>query len=97
MVITATDDGNHGAGPALRAVASMTLRVRDADTAPILAPVGDQTGTEGQAFTLLLAARDAEGDGIGYSATGLPRGAVLDLRTGLLRWTPGFDQAGHYQ
>ncbi|GAB3769158.1 putative Ig domain-containing protein [Microlunatus parietis] len=49
-------------------------------------------GWKGAKITLDLSA--AAADGTTYTATGLPRGAVLDPATGTLTWTP--DQAGSW-
>ncbi len=96
VTVTVTDDGNGGATTPESASSSFVLRIRGSDTAPVLAPVGDQQAAEGSAYALQLSAADAEGDGISYTATGLPAGALLGLRTGLLSWTPRYGQAGSY-
>ena len=96
VTVTVTDDGNGGATAPLSASTTFLLRIRATDTAPVLSPVGDQTASEGTPFTLQLAAIDFEGDGVNYSASGLPQGATLDVRSGLLTWTPAFGQAGAY-
>ncbi len=96
VTVTVTDDGNGGATAPLSASTTFLLRIRATNTAPVLSPVGDQTASEGTPFTLQLAATDAEGDGVSYTASGLPQGATLDVRSGLLTWTPAFGQAGAY-
>jgi hypothetical protein len=96
LVLTATNSGNNGATAPLSTSVSILLRVRANDTAPVLAPIGDKTATEGTPFTLQLVAKDAEGDSISYQATGLPRGASLNLKTGLVTWLPDYTQSGRY-
>ncbi|MDS4059341.1 MAG: putative Ig domain-containing protein [Candidatus Contendobacter sp.] len=63
---------------------------------PVLAPIGDQTVTEGQTLRFALIANDPDGDALTYSVNGLPAGASLDTGTGQFTWTPGYDQAGVY-
>ena len=74
VTVTVTDNGHNGLTPDYSASTSFLLRVRATDTAPVLAPVGDQQAAEGTPFSLQLAASDAEGDGISYTASG-PRPA----------------------
>jgi hypothetical protein len=64
--------------------------------APVLAPIGAQSVNEGQPLGLLLAAGDADGDPVAFSATGVPPGAVfMDAGNGMASfdWTPA--QAGN--
>ena len=57
---------------------------------------GDQTSAEGNAVSLLVAATDPDGDALGYSATGLPKGASINGSTGLISGTLTFAAAGSY-
>jgi hypothetical protein len=63
---------------------------------PVLSPVGDRVGDEGQPLTFTVSATDPDGDPLTYAATGLPAGAAFDAGTRTFSWTPGFDQAGTY-
>ncbi|MES2942354.1 MAG: putative Ig domain-containing protein, partial [Pseudomonadota bacterium] len=51
---------------------------------------------EGQSLSLPLAAADADGDSVTLTVRNLPAGASFDAASGLLSWTPGYDQAGQY-
>jgi hypothetical protein len=50
----------------------------------------------GSPLSFAIAANDAEGDLLSYSASPLPPGATLDPVTGVFSWIPGFDQVGSY-
>ena len=56
--------------------------------APVLANPGDQNGTVGVAVNLQLAASDADGDTLNYSASGLPAGLSINSSTGQISGTP---------
>jgi len=62
--------------------------------APALAAIGAQTVTSGTLLTFSIAATDADGDPVTYSASGLPSGASFSDST--FSWTPTVDQAGTY-
>src|SRR5207237_4890612 len=64
--------------------------------APVLAPIGNRSGSEGSLLTFTVAATDVDGDALTYSASGLPAGATFTAATATFSWTPGFDQAGPY-
>lgn len=89
-VIRATKDGN-----ALYADTPLSITVQEADEpneAPVLAAVGNRTGTAGELFTINLSATDANGDALTYSAMGtlFEAGAQIftneDNLTGLVTW-----------
>ncbi|HET7864109.1 MAG TPA: putative Ig domain-containing protein, partial [Burkholderiaceae bacterium] len=80
-------------GVALR---RFTLAVDGANHVPVLGAVGDITLDEGQSLRLPLMAADADGDAVTVSLRNLPAGARFDAATGILSWTPGYDQAGDY-
>nr|WP_322865701.1 CARDB domain-containing protein [Aquicoccus sp. G2-2]MEA1112959.1 CARDB domain-containing protein [Aquicoccus sp. G2-2] len=72
-----------------------TLTVTNTNRPPALLPIAPQTALEGQAFSFRLLASDIDGDPVVFAvAEALPRGTTLDPRTGVITWTPGFDQAG---
>jgi subtilisin family serine protease len=64
--------------------------------APVLMPIGNRTVGEGLALQFFVSATDADGDGLTYSATGLPPGATFNPVTKLFSWTPGYTDAGTY-
>lgn len=63
---------------------------------PLLGRIGARTVAEGQTLAFTLTAADANGDTLGYSATGLPPGSSLDPSTGVFAWTPDYTRAGRY-
>jgi hypothetical protein len=65
-----------------------------ANSVPVLAPIGNKSVNENQLLTFGIGATDADSDPITYSATGLPSGASLSGRT--FNWTPAYSQAGSY-
>jgi VCBS repeat-containing protein/YD repeat-containing protein len=75
---------------------TITVRVRTSNAAPLLLPVGDQSVAEGATLIVDLAASDADGDALSYSATNLPPGAQLDAATGRLSWNTNYFNAGVY-
>jgi len=75
---------------------TIDLVVRATNSAPVLLPVGNRTVAETTLLDLQLAALDADGDVLSWSATGLPPGAQLDSATGRLRWQTNYFSAGTY-
>jgi parallel beta-helix repeat protein len=65
--------------------------------APIFAPIGDKSVTEGSLLQFTINATDPNGDSLSYSAVGLPTGAALDGTSGIFTWTPASGQASSYQ
>ena len=55
---------------------------------PVLSSPGNQSGTVGVAVSLVVAASDADGDPLTYSATGLPAGLAINTSTGRISGTP---------
>ncbi len=62
--------------------------------APVLDPIGNRFGIEGQLLTFGVSATDPDGDALSYSATNLPPGATFTGQT--FSWTPDFNQAGTF-
>lgn len=77
-------------------VGESTQVVRVVNTAPRLAPIGEQRLAENQTMSLLLSAVDDEGDALAFAVTDLPRGATFDAAARRLNWTPDFTQSGAY-
>ena len=73
------------------------IAVAGGNHAPTILPVSAVALTEGQLFTVPLVAADADGDPVTLTVRNLPAGARFDAATGLLSWTPGYDQAGAYK
>jgi hypothetical protein len=58
------------------------------NSAPTLAPPGNQVTTLGDSVSLQLQGADAEKDALTFSATGLPAGLTLDAASGRISGTP---------
>jgi YD repeat-containing protein len=96
LTFRVTDDGNNGEGAIGADSRSMRIVVRASNSSPLLLPIGNQRVAEGESLSLQIAALDADGDALEFSATGLPSGARLDAASGLLTFTPDYFQAGSY-
>jgi len=98
VTVTVTDDGV----PVLTDSEAFNIQVNDipvTNNPPVLAAIGNQTLDEGASLTVPLSATDPDGNGLGFSATGLPAFAVLTDNgdgTGSLQLDPDFTHAGTY-
>jgi hypothetical protein len=65
-----------------------------AGTAPVLAPIGNQTIDEGGTLSFTATATDADvpAQVFTYSLVGAPDGATIDPTTGVFTWTPTEEQ-----
>ncbi len=77
VTVTATDQNQV-------ASASFTWTVGAANQAPVLTNPGNQSNAAGDQVSLALAASDPDGDGLTYSAVGLPPGLVIDPGSGVV-------------
>lgn len=69
----------------------VTLTVGEVNVAPVLAPIGNKTITEGSTLTFTASATDADipAQPLAYSlAPSAPSGASIDPTTGVFTWTP---------
>lgn len=71
---------------------SETFSFTIANTAPVLAMIGDQASTVGTAVAVTPSASDTNSDTISWSANDLPSGLSIDANTGAITGTP--DTAG---
>jgi YVTN family beta-propeller protein len=55
---------------------------------PVVTNPGNQAGYTGVAVSLVIAASDADGDALTFSATGLPAGLAINSTTGRITGTP---------
>src|SRR5207253_1222082 len=74
------------------ATETIAIAIGNTNRAPVLAPIGNKSGSEGSLLTFTVAATDTDGDALTYSASGLPAGASFDPATKTFSWTPTFDQ-----
>ncbi|MEO7623055.1 MAG: Ig domain-containing protein, partial [Gallionella sp.] len=79
------------------ALKRFTLNVAGGNFAPLIDPISDFTLTEGQSLALPISASDANGDSLTVTFKNLPNGASFNAATGILNWTPSYDQAGVYK
>jgi hypothetical protein len=75
---------------------TITVTVTNSDRAPELAAIGNKTVAENSLLQFTVAATDADGDALTYSATGLPTGATFNTTTRQFSWQPNYTQAGSY-
>ncbi|MEJ2052522.1 MAG: putative Ig domain-containing protein, partial [Calditrichaceae bacterium] len=72
-----------------------TLIVRQ-NFEPVIAKIEDQTIDENSPLTIMPDAYDPDGDDIYFVAENLPDGAEFDSLSGMLTWTPTYEQSGRY-
>jgi len=85
VTIRVTDSGGASAET------SFTITVTEANTAPVLAPIANQSVNEGAAVSLSASATDADepAQTLTYSLVTAPMGATIGATTGAFSWTPG--------
>ncbi|WP_205678900.1 CARDB domain-containing protein [Aquisphaera insulae] len=96
VTVRVADGGNGDISRGLFAERTFRLVARAANAAPVLAPVGSKSVTEGQLLGFTLAATDPDGDTPSYRVDTLPPGASFDPASGRFSWTPNLFQAGSY-
>jgi PKD repeat protein len=75
---------------------AITIKVTDANRAPVLGAIGNKTVNENVALTFAVTASDADLNVLTYSTSTLPTGATFNAATRTFSWTPTFTQAGEY-
>ena len=76
--------------------ASFTWTVKDVNQPPVITSPGNQTNNEGDSVSLTVAATDADGDTLTFSASVLPGGFTINANTGQIAGSLPFDSAGVY-
>ncbi len=76
--------------------ASFTIFVTNTNRAPVVDSIPDFTVAENALLTVTPSAVDLDGDAFTWSGGNLPLGASVAPLTGVLTWTPDFDQAGSH-
>ncbi|MCM1565622.1 MAG: Ig-like domain-containing protein, partial [Dehalobacter sp.] len=66
------------------------------DTAPVITPIGSKSVNEKSTLAFKVSAKDADGDRLILTASGVPQGAVFNTTSGNFTWTPERGQAGIY-
>lgn len=87
VTIRVTDNGS----PALSDTRTLTIVVREVNSAPVVSPVANRTLNEGSLLLLTVAASDADlpANRLTYSLDpGAPAGAAINAQTGEFSWTP---------
>ncbi|MHB8736881.1 MAG: putative Ig domain-containing protein, partial [Terriglobales bacterium] len=80
--VTATDEATN-----LTASQTFNWTINATNVAPVLTSPGNQTNAAGDVVSLSLAASDADGDSLTYTASGLPPGLALDPVAGVISGT----------
>jgi hypothetical protein len=89
VTVAAADAGS----PPLEAAAAFTWTVTDVNRAPVVVVPADRTDPEGAAVALAIVGSDPDGDGLAWSAAGLPPGLTIDPATGTIAGTIDFGAA----
>ncbi|PYI85878.1 MAG: hypothetical protein DME26_10000, partial [Verrucomicrobia bacterium] len=92
IVVKVADNGS----PALSASRSFRVTVNEVNSAPVLAPIADQTVSAGTLLSFAITATDPDLPPQKLTFTldpGAPAGAAIDAMSGLFTWTPAPAQA----
>jgi len=87
VTVTATDDGT----PAMSDSETFDWVVTNTNRAPLVTNPGSQSNAEGDVVSLQIAASDPDGDGLTYTAAGLPDGLSINPATGLISGTVSYE------
>ena len=72
------------------------LTINNVNDAPVLATIGSRTLIEGGSYSIQASATDEDGDTLNYSLTNAPSGMKINSTTGLIKWSPTFQNSGTY-
>jgi len=64
---------------------------------PVLAEIANQQVDEVASLSIVPQAMDPDGDLINFKITNLPEGAVFESASGMINWTPTYEQSGMYK
>jgi hypothetical protein len=88
ITVRVTDNGS----PALSDFETIAVAITEVNQAPVLAAIGNKSGTVGVAVTFTATATDADvpANALTFSLdAGAPSGATINASTGAFSWTPG--------
>jgi len=94
VTVAATDNGS----PAMQDTAAITVTVNEVNSAPVLAPIGNKSGTVGVLVAFSATATDADlpANVLRFSLdAGAPAGATISS-SGSFAWTPACGQNGTF-
>ena len=72
------------------------LSIEDNNRLPKINSEPDRDGKEGQDFIYSVKASDPDKDILAYKLIHAPKGMSVEAQTGLVKWTPNFQQAGQH-
>ncbi len=75
---------------------TIAIKVLNVNRLPEMAALQPVSGKENTPVTVQASATDPDRQIVTYSSSTLPAGARLNASTGLVEWTPTFEQAGTY-
>ena len=77
---------------------SISISINEINSAPVLAPIGNQSGSPRRAirFTATASDPDIAPNTLTFSLVGAPSGASINPASGAFSWTPGKTQIGEY-
>jgi len=90
VTVTLTDDGV----PVLSGQATFSWTVNDVNRPPMVTNPGDQSDAEGDPVNLPITGSDLDGDGLTWTAAGLPPGLSINPSTGVISGTLTYTSAG---
>jgi hypothetical protein len=92
VTVRVTDNGS----PTANDFETVSVTVREVNTAPALAAITDKTVAEGSALAATASATDADvpGNSITYSLLNAPAGMTIGASSGAIAWTPGEADGG---
>ncbi|MEM7813796.1 MAG: tandem-95 repeat protein [Candidatus Aenigmatarchaeota archaeon] len=75
---------------------TITITVVDVNRDPVITSTPVTTGTENVLYTYDVDAMDPDGDAVMYALSVAPAGMTIDSASGLIEWTPDYEQAGDH-
>lgn len=73
------------------------LQVKNVNRDPVLQNLAPQQTKEGQHLEWVVKADDPDKQKLSYALLQAPKGMVMEARTGKIKWSPDYEQAGSHQ